>query len=176
MSDEELLRQLEISDRLRAITQKVGFAVWQLQELEGIAAIAYVLLEKAESGMGMEAGKAILEKALAKTFGQMVRDIVKARILGPDFNARLLGLVEQRNWLVHRSKADSRTAVLGDAAAKQLLKRLEGLIAETAALTKQFGIVVENHPKMRRVPRQEAADEAARTLERWHRGEGDGRF
>ena len=51
----DLAGQLAMADRLAAITQQVGFALWQLQALEGATAQYYVLIAQAVRGMGVEA-------------------------------------------------------------------------------------------------------------------------
>jgi hypothetical protein len=40
---ETLNQQLQKADRLAAITQRIGFALWQIQGLEGVAAQYFVL-------------------------------------------------------------------------------------------------------------------------------------
>ena len=67
-----IMHQLQLADRLSAITQKVGFALWQLQELEGVSAQYFVLLVQAEKGMGLNEANALIEKAQHKTFGATI--------------------------------------------------------------------------------------------------------
>ena len=42
--------QIQKAERLAAITQKVGFTLWQLQELEGATAVYFVLVAQARRG------------------------------------------------------------------------------------------------------------------------------
>ena len=63
----DLAHQLEKADRLAAITQRIGFALWQIQELEGVSAQYFVLVVQAKKGMGLAAGNALEEKAKKKT-------------------------------------------------------------------------------------------------------------
>ena len=42
--------------RLDKITRGIGFALWQIQELEGVTAEYFVLLAQAKKEMGLDAG------------------------------------------------------------------------------------------------------------------------
>jgi hypothetical protein len=49
--------RLEAADRLDLILNRIGFALWQIQELESVAANYFVLLVQAQKGTGLEAGE-----------------------------------------------------------------------------------------------------------------------
>jgi hypothetical protein len=70
--------RLEIADRLNLILSRVGFALWQIQELESAAANYFVLLVQAQKDMGLEAGNLLFENAQKKTFGATVRRLAEA--------------------------------------------------------------------------------------------------
>lgn len=59
----EFIQQLQKANRLTEITQRIGFALWQIQELEGVSAQYFVLLAQAIKGMGEAAGNVLIEKA-----------------------------------------------------------------------------------------------------------------
>ena len=59
------------ANRLAVITQRIGFALWQIQELEGCTAQYLVLITQAKKGMGAKAGNELLGKAFGKTFGSV---------------------------------------------------------------------------------------------------------
>jgi len=80
--------QLLKADRLHAVTQRVGFALWQLQELEGASAQYYVLVVHAKPGMGFEAGQALVDKAQSKTFGSTITQLAKAKQLPQEVETR----------------------------------------------------------------------------------------
>lgn len=61
-----LTLQFAEADRLATVTQIVGFALWQLQESEGVAAGSFVLLAQAKKGMGLAEGNALVERAQGK--------------------------------------------------------------------------------------------------------------
>jgi hypothetical protein len=134
-----LAHQLEKADRLAAVTQSVGFALWQLQELEGASAEYFVLLTQAKQGMGLEAGNALVEKAQAKTFGATLRQIAKAGLIPTEIESRFTKLLSERNWLVHRSRLDSRNVIYRAHAMRDLIARLEVIADEALALLKYIG-------------------------------------
>ena len=59
---DELQYQLEIAERFQKITQQLGFVLWQVQALEGAAAVYFVLLALAKPGMGLATGMALETK------------------------------------------------------------------------------------------------------------------
>jgi hypothetical protein len=69
------------AERLAEITQRVGFTLWQLQELEGVAATYFVLLAAAKRGMGTEAGELLVAKAKGRTFGATITQLQAAGLL-----------------------------------------------------------------------------------------------
>jgi hypothetical protein len=81
--------------------------MWQLQALEARAARYSVLLAQAEPRMGRAAGDALVSKAIGKTSGATINQMMKAQLLDDRLGPRFTSLLQQRNWLVHRSRADS---------------------------------------------------------------------
>lgn len=90
------------ADRLHAITQRVGYALWQLQQLEGSTAQYFVLVVEARPGMGLAAGEVLTEKALSRTFGATITQLTKAKQLPQAVETQFKALLAERNWLVHR--------------------------------------------------------------------------
>lgn len=159
---------LDRANRLTAITQKVGFALWQLQELEGVAAQYFVLLTQAKKGMGLAAGNTLVEKAQSKTFGATIRQIAKAGLLSSELEIRFFNLLSERNWLVHKSRAGSRSAVHSDAAVHKLVLRVDAIAEESITLLKELAVLVERHVKRHGVTEQYIHEEAQKLLEQWY--------
>ena len=132
--------QITMSERLPVITQQIGFSLWQIQELENVTAQYFVLLVQAEKGMGLNAGDDLIEKALKGTFGTTIRRITDEGLFQPDLKDRFLKLLSERNWLVHRSKADSRSAVHNNNEMDRLLCRLESMSDEALELLKEINL------------------------------------
>ena len=101
------MERLIRAERLNQIAQKVGFTIWQIQELEGAAVQFYVLVALAQAGMGEEAGNALLEQVQSKTFGSTVNRLIKGNHLPECLKERFTKFLSERNWLVHNSRADS---------------------------------------------------------------------
>ena len=163
--------QLANAERLQAVTQRVGFALWQLQELEGAAAQFYVLVALAKRGMGIELGTALVVDAQAKTFGTTVSKLVKANHLPADIEPRLQELLKERNWLVHGSLSSSRSAIFSDSACAALLERLDAIAEESRRLLKAIGTAAEAHVQKHGVTAKQIEELAAETLKAWHIGD-----
>jgi len=162
--------QLRKADRLATITQRVGFALWQLQELESATAQYYVLAALATKGMGFEAGSRLDETAQGKTFGTTIHALRKAGKMPEALESRFLKLLGERNWLVHSSRSTSRTAVHSDADCESLLCRLEKIAEEARLLLKEVGSAAERFAISNGVLQQEIDRLTQEVLASWHDG------
>jgi hypothetical protein len=166
-----MLEQLQKAERLNAVTQRVGFALWQLQELEGCSATCFVLLAQARRGMGRAAGAALVKTAQSKTFGATIKQLEKANLLSPNIAAEFARLLKERNWLAHRSRADSRGAIHGDGSVHELLERLDAIAEDATALLKEIVVLSEGLAVDRSVPKEYIDLESRRILKQWEAGE-----
>lgn len=163
-----LKQKLQKADRLNVITQKIGFTLWQLQELEGASAQYFVLLVQAKKGMGIAAGNALDEKAQSKTFGTTVNQIIKAGLLSKELEQRFVNIVSERNWLVHRSRSTSRDAIHSDSATQRFLVRLSSISEDALILLNEIGILTESYVIKQGVSRQYIEAAANELLEQWY--------
>ena len=164
-------QQLQKANRLAAITQRIGFVLWQIQELEGVAAQYFVLLAQAKKGMGRAAGNALVDKAQNKTFGGTIHQMVNAGLLSSELELRFSNLLSERNWLVHKSRRTSRNAIHSDSAAQKLLLHIDSMADESNALLKELGVLTERYVKDQGVLKQQIETTANQLLEQWHTSE-----
>lgn len=163
-----LAQQLEKADRLATVTQGVGFALWQLQELEGVAAAHFVLLVQAKEGMGLAEGNALVEKAQTKTFGATLHQIAKAGLISPEMEKRFAKLLAERNWLVHRSRAESRNVIHHDRAMAALVARLDAMAVEALDLLMYIDAETGNFVQKHGVSMRYVEQASNQLLEQWH--------
>lgn len=154
--------------RLAEITQRIGFALWQIQELEGVSAQYFVLLTQVKNGMEIAAGDALVEKAQSKTFGATIHQITKAGLLVPDLEARFNDLLTERNWLVHNSRRTNRNAIHSDIAAEKLLQRLDSMADAATSLLQEISALVERHVEKHGVIEKDIEEAANQLLGQWH--------
>ena len=159
---------LDRADRLHAITQRVGFALWQLQELEAVAATYFVLATQAHQGMGLEAGNALEKEAKKKTFGNTIRRMKASGLLGEELGSRFENLLSERNWLVHNSRSDSRNAIHHDTVASRAISRIEWIAEEARLLLNEVGANVDIFVKGAGVSEQFIARTTEALLQEWH--------
>ena len=165
---EELRQQIEKADRLAAITQRIGFALWQIQELEGVTAQYFVLVVQAKKGMGLAPGNALDEKAKKKTFGATIHQVSKAGLFSSELESRFTNLLSERNWLVHRSRADSRSAIHSALEMQRLVVRIDKMAEEALSLLRKIGTLSEAHVKKHGVTEEYIDEKAKELLEQWH--------
>lgn len=156
------------AERLDAITRRIGFTLWQLQDLEAVTAQYFVLLTQAKKGMGFAAGNALVEKAQAKTFGATIGQVSKAGLISTELVSCFNSLLAERNWLVHKSRASSRNAVHNDAEMQKLLIRLKAISEESLALLRDVDKLVENFVQQHGVSEKYIDEYAIKLLDQWH--------
>jgi hypothetical protein len=168
---DSLAYRLEMADRLNEIYRRIGLALWQLQELEKVAATHFALVAQAQRGMGLAAGNILIENAQNKTFGVTVARFAKAGLVTPELQLRFNQLRGERNWLVHNSRASSRNAVHHDAASMKLLARLDRIAEESLGLLKEISGLTEHFVKKHGVTEEQIREGAKRLLAEWHKAD-----
>lgn len=163
----KLEKQLEIAERLAMVTQQVGFTLWQLQELEGVSAQYFVLLAQATRGMGLEAGNALEAKAKKRTFGATFQEMKKANLLPNELKKRFENLLSERNWLVHSSRADSRSVIHNDSSMQHLMARLDKMAEESLSLLKAIGTLSEAYVTKLGVTKEYIDRKSQELLKEW---------
>lgn len=134
---------LVIADRLAALMQAVGFALWQLQELENTAASFIAVRLRSTRGVGLERGGEIAAEVEGRTLGRMVKELVAGGVVSDEIGSRLAIVLEERNWLVHRARRETRGILGSDDIYGGTMRRLEVLADRSLALTKELGAAVE---------------------------------
>lgn len=157
----------EGTGRIVAIMQAVGFALWQLQELETTAAAFVTVRLRDTRGVGFEQGSQVAAKLESLPLGPLIRELVTGGATTDEIGAELSALLEERNWLVHRARRETRGVLGSSQLFEGTMARLE-LIAERAlALTKQLGAAVEAYVIESGVSREFIDRESARLTRSW---------
>jgi len=160
--------QLRKAERLKVITQSLGFALWQLQALEDATAQHYVLVALSTRGMGIDAGNKLDESVKGNTFGKTIHALRKAGKLPEALELRFLSLLNERNWLVHNSRATNRTAIFNDESCHSILERLEQIAEEARLLIHEIGTASSKFVIKHGVSNQEVERLTQEVLSSWH--------
>jgi hypothetical protein len=163
----DFVARLDAAGRLELIAQRIGFALWQFQELESASALCLVMLDKSARGIGVLAGNTLLRKAESKPFGAIVDALDRAKLLTPDFARRFDTLRKERNWLVHKSKADSRQAVHNDTSMRELIQRVDTMASEALVLLKALEKIAIRQATGAGVSKAYIEEEAKKLLSAW---------
>jgi hypothetical protein len=155
------------AQRLAAITQCIVFALWQLQELEGVAAQYLVMRTKAAPGVGLQAGNELIAKAQKRPFGFTLREIASAGLFEVNLQDRFNALLAERNWLVHKSRAASRNAIYHDSSAQALIARVDAMAEEAKHLLGEVASLVDAFVRQHGVTQQFIDAQTAAILRRW---------
>jgi hypothetical protein len=152
---------------LAALLQRVGYAFWQLCECEDTAAHYLVIRVKASRGIGAERGEALLSNAQRRTFGSLLHELKEAGVLEARLERRLLALLEERNWLAHRAKRESRGIIYRDQDFDRLVSRLDGIAEEATSLNTLLGRALEEFVVSLGIDPAFIEREAKRLAESW---------
>lgn len=116
---------------------------------------------------GASAGNTLEEKAKKKTFGATIHQRTKAGLLSSKLESRFRNLLTERNWLVHKSRADSRRAIHNDLEMQKLLLRLDEIADESLSILREIGALSEAYVKKHGVTEEYIKEQAKKILEQW---------
>lgn len=160
------LAQAEVS-LLAALLQRVGYALWQAAECEDTLAHYVVVRVRSSRGIGEAAGHALLEQVQRKTFGSLLQELRAAGVLESDMELRLGPLLDERNWLVHRAKRESRGVLNDLAELDRLVARLDRLAEEATDVNQILAVRLEEFIVTAGVDRAMIDREAAGLIAAW---------
>jgi len=158
---------LEAAERLGALMQRVGFALWQLQELENTAAGYIVVRLRDARGVGVNQGAVISAEVEKLPLGKLVGELAKAGVIDPALASRLKAALDERNWLVHRSRREHRGVLSDPAAYTGLSMRLDALADDALTLNKELARTMEEYVVNSGVSRDFIDGEAERLARAW---------
>lgn len=160
--------QARKSARLMAVCDRVGFAVWQLQELEAVCAKFLMLRTQLKEGVTEATYDSLVAKALRNTFGVTLRQASDANAFPDTLQERFNTLLGERNWLIHKSRLENRAAYHSDSAAQQLIARVDNISAEVRAIMQEVDRLIDHDAIESGISLDELAERTNQTLAGWH--------
>ena len=163
----DIATPVERSERLGSLMQSVGFALWQLQELETTAATYLVVRVHASRGIGTVQGDSLLKHAEGRTFGALLKELAKSGVIEDRLSIELHEILEQRNWLVHRARRENRGVVSNAEHLGDLIQHLQSLADRSLVLQKSLATDLERYVLDIGVDRAVIDSEADRLARSW---------
>lgn len=109
----------------------------------------------------------LLERAQGRTFGHLLQELRAKNVIEPEIENRLVPLLDERNWLVHRAKRESRGVLNDTARFDALVERLDRLAEEATVVNKVLAAKLEEFVVQSGVDRALIDREAAKLLADW---------
>jgi hypothetical protein len=163
--------RIESAQRLDGVLRQIGYALWQLQELEATVAGYVVVRLRDTRGIGAERGAQISASVEKRPLGQLLRELIPSGVISLALAERLETLLEDRNWLVHRSRRGYRGVLADKHALSSLMSRLEDIADRSLALTKEIGREFEEYVVSSGVSREIIDSEAEKLVRSWERAQ-----
>ncbi|SRR6266496_3075581 len=148
----------------------VGHAVWQIQILEETVAVHLVLVHKADAKTARRDVEAMFAKASKQTLGQLFGTICDTGKGPSDLLSRLEHFVNERNWLIHRSRHENRKDLYSDATRPQLVARISAVADEALSLLTAFQDLTDTHLIARGMDRAKIQARADEIYREWTAG------
>jgi hypothetical protein len=145
----------------------VGHAVWQIQVLEETAAVHLVMVHKADAKTARREVETMFARASKQTLGQLFSAIRDASKGASDLLSRLERFVDERNWLIHRSRHENRKDLYSDTRRPQLVARIQAVGDEALALMTAFQDQTEAHLMARGMDRAKMQARADAIYREW---------
>jgi hypothetical protein len=155
------------AELLTQLLARVGYAVWQAAECEDSLAHYLVVRLRSARGVGEEKGRDLLEKAQSRTFGHLLKELREKGVLKPELEVRLVGLLDERNWLIHNAKRTNRGVLNDMQIFDALANRIDALATEALELNKLLQQELEEFIVKAGVDRGAIDREADALLKRW---------
>lgn len=162
-----MITDLEKAERLSSLMQSVGFAVWQLQELETTVAGYLVIRLHACPGIGQKRGEALIQRAQSRTLGSLLKELNKSGVVEDEIAAKLEGILEQRNWLIHRARRENRGVLTNELRLGELLQTFGNLAEQSIELQKALTVETESYVLSTGADKAMIDAEASRLANSW---------
>jgi len=133
------------AEELAELTRLIGYAVLQIQELEEILQLHLVLVHKADAKTARRDVETMFAKTAKHTLGQLLGDIREKGKSPSDLLSRLEHFVDERNWLIHRSRRENPRNLRSDAKRSQVIARITAVVNEALSLMMTFQELTEAH-------------------------------
>jgi hypothetical protein len=121
----------------------IGETLWHIQGFENSLIYYTALVFKMEIGIAEKEAYAILEQLNKKTLGQLLNDLRKHNNISPSMDLKFQKLLEERNWLVHKSRNQCHTDVYSPEKLIKLKDRLENLKRDALSFNKELCKLIE---------------------------------
>jgi hypothetical protein len=123
---------------LEEIFASIGKAIWHLQFLEDVLVTYVTMRLRIKRPMPLEVATETLAKERKKTLGTLFRDAHGGGLVHGDVANAFRLLVDERNWLIHRSMDECNDGLYRAVERESFLKRLNDLTEEAIRLKKQL--------------------------------------
>jgi hypothetical protein len=133
------------ADEFADVTALVGYTVWQIQVLERVLASYLVMVHKLQLGAARTEVETMFHKVGKQTLGQLFRAIENEGGAPAALLPRLEQFVDERNWLVHRSRHDNRKDIYTARPRLRLSQKISTIADEAFSLAKAFQEATEKH-------------------------------
>jgi hypothetical protein len=134
--------------------------------LEKVLGSYLVLVHKATVPSARADVEAMFVKAHKQTLGSLFKAIGDTGALAA-ITPRLETFVDERNWLVHRSRHEDRLALYSEATRTDLLARITALADEALSLMKAVQEATENQLVAQGISKAEIDSRAAKLFLEW---------
>lgn len=155
------------ADQLHETVAQVGFALWQIQILEGAVGSYLVLVHQASPAVARSEVESMFAKTGKSTLGQLLRAIQATHNPPESLVEQLDAFVPKRNWLVHHSRHESHAEMYSGSHRMALMARIARIADDALILMKAFQAATETHLVALGVPKEQIDRDAARILRQW---------
>lgn len=121
---------------LEEVYTSIGKAVWHLQFLEDVLVTYVTMRLRIKQPTTLETAMDTLTRERKKTLGSLFSDAQAGGLIQGDVATAFRLLVDQRNWLIHRSMHECNDGLYRDVERESFVNRLDALTEEAIRLKK----------------------------------------
>lgn len=150
-----MAQPLDHNERLIQIQSSLGKALWQIQAFEDTLAYLIALVLRIPPRVSLEEVEAIIDNVRSGTLGKLLKDMKKAISFDDTFETFMSKILEERNWLVHRSWRTHGDFLAQEQEFVDLRYRLSRLTADAKEFNEFFVGIIESWARARGVTETE---------------------
>jgi hypothetical protein len=155
---------------VEAAWTRIGYAVWQLQTVEDTLVAHHVMLYEVEVGCEQHAFETAIDRRRGQTLGTLLKLPGFETSLSVEIRGRLISLLAERNWLLHRSRREVHVELNTEAGASSVLARISAIGDDATILAKSVQRATEAGLAKKGISPEQITRNADAILRAWDSG------
>lgn len=147
---------------------RIGFAVWQIQNLENGLVTFLTLIDLPTNTSKNEADLLLEKNKKNKTLGKLLNEMNKINFIPNELKDCGKEILNQRNWLIHHSRPENHTDIYHHERLMKLFDRLDKISGDASIFLKQINKHFEEYViSKKNIPKSQLKEYESQIITSW---------